>query len=74
MVKWENLCISKDYGELGILNTRMMNEVLVGKCVWRMLKAGKDDMCYNLLKRKYLGMQSFLCNMKRRMVHSSRKG
>lgn len=50
MVKWENMCIPKDYGGLGIMNTRVMNEALVGKWVWRMIKANKDDLCYNLLK------------------------
>lgn len=31
MVKWENLCIPKDYGVLGIVNTRVMNDALLGK-------------------------------------------
>lgn len=26
LFKWENLCIPKDYGVLGIMNTRIMND------------------------------------------------
>jgi len=32
------------------MNTRTMNEALLGKWVWRMLKADIEDICYNLLK------------------------
>lgn len=30
MMKWDHLCIPKDFGGLGILNTRFINEVLLG--------------------------------------------
>jgi hypothetical protein len=43
MVKWDQLCIPKDFGSLGIMNTRTMNEALPGKWVQRMLKANIED-------------------------------
>ena len=43
------MCLPKDFGGLGIMYTR----------VWRMLKADDNDVCYNLLKRKYLRRKSF---------------
>ena len=60
MVKREQLCIPKDFGGLGIMNTRIMSEALVGKWVQRMLKADKEDICYNMLKRKQLRNKSFV--------------
>ena len=33
MVKREQLCIPKDFGGLGIMNTKIMSEALVGKWV-----------------------------------------
>lgn len=60
MAKWEHLCIPKDMGGLGILNTRTMNEALLGKWVWRILKADKKDICVKLLGKKYLRSNSFL--------------
>jgi hypothetical protein len=50
MVKWENSYLPKDCGGLGILDTRIMNDALLGKWVWRLMKANKDDVVYNLLK------------------------
>jgi hypothetical protein len=37
-----------------------MNEALLGKWVWRMLKDNKDDLCYTLLKNKYFQNKSFV--------------
>ena len=54
MMKWENLCLPKDFGGMGIMDTRSMNKVLLGKWAWRMLRANKDDLCYNLLKKEIL--------------------
>lgn len=62
MMKWENLCIPKEFGGLGIMDTRMMNESSIVKWGWRMLEAKTDDICFNLLKRKYLGRSSLQIN------------
>lgn len=54
-------CVSqKDYGGLGILDTRKMNEALLEKWVWRILRADNNDMCYNLLKKKYLKTKAYV--------------
>lgn len=61
MVKWPNLCLPKDFGGLGIMDTKTMNGALLGKWGWRlMLRADPDDQCYMLLKNKYLQKDSFL--------------
>lgn len=54
MMKWSNVCVPKGYGGLGILNTRVLNEALLLKWVWRIYNAGEDDMCCAILKAKYL--------------------
>jgi len=42
------------------MDTKTMNEALLGKWGWRMLRASPEDQCYNLLKNKYLRRNSFL--------------
>lgn len=59
MVKWLNMCVPKDFGGLGIMETRTMNEALVAKWGWRILKDERDDLCSQLLKKKYLRNCSF---------------
>ena len=60
MVKWEHLCLPKDYGGLGILNTRIMNETLLTKWVWRLYKEDPEDIYCNFLKLKYCSSKSFV--------------
>ena len=31
MVNWRPVCIPKDYGGLGVMNTRLMNDCLLSK-------------------------------------------
>ena len=38
----------KDYGGLGIINTRIMNEALLAKWVWKLYKGAPDDTCCKL--------------------------
>ena len=54
MIKWENVCLPKDFGGLGIINTWVMNESLLLKWVWRLLQNSRDDKCCQLLRAKYL--------------------
>ncbi|KAG2610150.1 hypothetical protein PVAP13_4KG200833, partial [Panicum virgatum] len=42
------------FGGLGILNTRVLNESLLLKWVWKMYNADEKDICCNLLRAKYL--------------------
>ena len=44
MVKWERVCVPKDFGGLGILNTRRLNEALLMKWVWRMYMGKEGDL------------------------------
>ena len=53
MVKWERVCLPKDFGGLGILNTRLLNEALLLKWVWSIYNGGELDQCCQLLKAKY---------------------
>jgi len=38
MVKWDNVCFPKDFGGMGVINTRRMNEALLSKWIWRIIK------------------------------------
>ena len=54
MIKWARVCLPKDYGGLGALNTKRMNEGLLLKWAWRMYKDdGRDKVC-EFLCNKYL--------------------
>jgi len=44
---------------MGVLDTRLMNEALLGKWVWRILMAKEDDLCLNMLKRMYFKNKAF---------------
>lgn len=59
MVKWPNMCIPKEWGGLGIIDTRTMNEALVAKWGWRVLKANPEDQVYLFFRNKYLKRASF---------------
>uniref|UniRef100_A0A0A8YMZ7 Reverse transcriptase zinc-binding domain-containing protein n=1 Tax=Arundo donax TaxID=35708 RepID=A0A0A8YMZ7_ARUDO len=52
MVKWEAVCRPKDQGGLGIINTRLMNECLLVKWIWKICSNNQDIWC-GLLKAKY---------------------
>lgn len=54
MVKWRDMCLPKEYGGLGILETRTMNDALLGKWGWRVLQSKEGDLCADLLKKKYM--------------------
>ena len=61
MMKWENVCLPKDFGGLGITNTRIFNESILMKWVWRLYASSEDDLCCQLLKQKYLKRKPILC-------------
>ena len=54
MLKWENVCLPKEFGGLGIINTRILNEALLLKWVWRIYDEGEEDIYCQLLRTKYL--------------------
>lgn len=60
MVKWANVSLPKEFGGLGVINTRMMNEALLVKWIWRIHQNSGDDMCCQLLRAKYLKNKPFM--------------
>jgi len=60
MMKWENVCLPKDFGGTGIINTRLFNEALLLKWVWRIYVSKDDDLCCQFLKAKYLKLKPLL--------------
>lgn len=59
MVKWENVCLPKYMGALGIINTRLMNEALLVKWIWRIQVNDLKDFCVQILRKKYLSNDTF---------------
>ena len=57
MVKWETLIRPKDFGGVGVLDTRIMNTCLLIKWIDRLEKRD-DSLCIQLLCKKYLGDKS----------------
>jgi hypothetical protein len=58
MVKCDELAKPKDHGGLGFTNTRLMNMCLLSKWIFK-LERGDDDLCYILLRKKYLRGKDF---------------
>jgi hypothetical protein len=54
MVDWATICKPKDFGGLGILNTRLMNIALLLKWIWKLYQ-GAEGLWADLLRAKYLG-------------------
>jgi hypothetical protein len=41
MVRWEHTCLLKDFGREGVINTKILNEALMLKWIWRIYN--KED-------------------------------
>ena len=54
MMKWEYVCRPKDFGGLGILNSRLMNIALLLKWVWKLFNDDEGSPWKQILCRKYL--------------------
>jgi hypothetical protein len=59
MASWDLLASPKRAGGLGLTNTRGMNKCLLAKWIFK-IESGEDNICCNLLRKKYLGNQGFL--------------
>jgi hypothetical protein len=60
MVKWDNVFFPKDFGGgMGVINTRRMNEALLSRWIWRIIKNRENDACVKLLRSKYLNSKPF---------------
>jgi len=58
MAKWEMVSRPKDLGGLGIINTRLMNDCLLMKWIWKILQES-DTLWFKILKAKYVTPQVF---------------
>jgi hypothetical protein len=53
MVDWPIVCMPKEFGGLGILNTRRMNEALMLKWIWKIYQ-NAQGLWAGLIRAKYL--------------------
>ena len=58
MASWDSVSRPKDKGGLGIINTKLMNECLLVKWIWKIMK-GADETWFHLLKAKYMRTGDF---------------
>lgn len=72
MAKWEMVSRPKDQGGLGIINTRIMNDCLLVKWIWK-IYCEPDDLWFKLIKTKYLREGASL-NLMPRVALNSGKG
>ncbi|GLT98462.1 hypothetical protein SLE2022_159660 [Rubroshorea leprosula] len=62
LVNWNNVCLPKKYGGLGLRIAKDSNRVLIAKLGWHMLFGSNKPWCY-AFTHKYLHSDSFLsCN------------
>nr|TKW22550.1 hypothetical protein SEVIR_4G236000v2 [Setaria viridis] len=52
------IVVPKRGGVLGFTNTRVMNKCLLAKWIFK-IERGDDNICCNLLRKKYLGHKGF---------------
>jgi hypothetical protein len=65
MIRWEHMCLPRDFGGAGIINTRLLNEAFLLKWAWRIYSYNEEVTCYRLLESKYLSKKPFAkCNGK----------
>ena len=73
MAKWEMVSRPKDQGGLGIIITRIMNDCLLVKWIWKIVQE-PDDLWFRILKATYICVRVGFFNPKQRVYLSSRKG
>jgi hypothetical protein len=55
-VSWPEVCLPRDQGGLGIMNTKHMNIALMVKWVWSLfMESSADCLCLRTLRAKYRG-------------------
>ena len=64
MAKWEMVTRPKDQGGLGILDSRLMNECLLVKWIWKIVQ-GSNDTWFKLIKGKYMTKGNFFLSSDR---------
>jgi hypothetical protein len=58
MVRWEVMARLRSFGGLGFTDTRLMNLCLLSRWIVK-LERGGENMCTNLLRKKYLKEKGF---------------
>jgi len=58
MAKFDMVCRPKDQGGLGIINTKIMNDCLLVKWIWKIYQQ-PDELWFRIIKAKYLGEKDF---------------
>jgi len=58
MGKMDTLCRPKNQGGVGMINTYIMNQCLLVKWIWKIMK-GADETWFHLLKAKYMRTGDF---------------
>lgn len=58
MAKWEMVTRPRDLGGLGVINTRLMNDCLLVKWIWKIYQE-PDSLWFKLLKAKYMSRGNF---------------
>jgi hypothetical protein len=66
MVKWEDLAKPRHHGGLGFTDTRLMNECLLARWIIK-LERGDDDLCCQMLRKRYLRGRRGFFNSKSRV-------
>jgi hypothetical protein len=54
MMDWATVCRPKEFGALGILNTRYMDITLMLKWIWKLYQKA-EGLWADLIRAKYLG-------------------
>ena len=58
MAKWVAICQPKIYGDIGIINTEIMNQCLLTKWIWKIQKVS-EELWSKILETKYMQNGSF---------------
>lgn len=52
MVNWGAVCRPKEFGGLGIVHTRIMNDCLLAKWIWK-IHSANNELWFRIIKAKY---------------------
>jgi hypothetical protein len=58
MAKWDSLTMPREFGGMGIINTRKMNDCLLAKWIWKIVNREQSLWC-RLMVKKYMGDRDF---------------
>jgi hypothetical protein len=78
-MKWESVCGPKDFGGLGIINTRHMNIALLMEWIWKLFSCVEDYPWLEIISNKYLKHGDIVMNTSRgsqfwKVLHDVKNG